>query len=170
MKETNTQPKQPTAVVKKTDAEWKKLLTAEQYRIARKAGTEAPHGAVYKQWKKQAAGTYYCVACNAELFHSSTKFDVRCGWPAFYDGSKHENIKTKEDLSGGRKRVEVLCAKCDAHLGHVFEGEGFNTPTDKRYCINGIVLTFVPDTPTQQIQVKEDKNKEKQQKKSSEDN
>lgn len=145
METSDTKPEQPTDKVVKTDAEWKKLLTAEQYRIARKAGTELPDGAIYKEWKKQGAGTYYCVGCNAELFHSKTKFDARCGWPAFYDASQHKNVTTKVDLSGGRKRIEVLCAKCDAHLGHVFEGEGFNTPTDKRYCINGIVLKFVPD-------------------------
>ena len=85
------------------------------------------------------------MGCGARLFHSKTKIDANCGWPAFFDADKHENIVTKEDLSHGMKRVEVLCGKCGAHLGHVFEGEGYKTPTDKRYCINGIVLKFVPD-------------------------
>jgi len=137
-------PEEPAKVIKKTEEEWKKLLTPEQYRVARQGGTERPNGDVYKQFKKQGGGTYYCVCCGAELFTSKEKFDARCGWPAFYDASKHKNIKTVVDLSQGMKRVEVKCAKCDAHLGHVFEGEGFNTPTDKRYCINGVTLRFVP--------------------------
>ena len=136
-------PEQPQKPVKKTDAEWKKQLTPEQYRIARKAGTEAPGGAVYKQFKKQGAGTYYCVGCNAELFSSKVKFDSRCGWPSFYDPSKAKNVKAITDPDGSR--TEVRCSVCDAHLGHIFTGEGFNTPTDKRYCINGTVLKFVPE-------------------------
>ena len=142
MPTSDTPPPQPTKPVKKTDAEWKKLLTPEQYQIARKAGTERPGGEVYKQFKKQGAGTYYCVGCNAELFSSKEKFDARCGWPSFYDPSKAKNVKTVPDVDG--LRTEVICSVCDAHLGHVFVGEGFNTPTDKRYCINGTVLKFVP--------------------------
>lgn len=141
-------PAQPDKPVKKTDAEWKKLLTPEQYRIARKAGTERPDGEVYKQFKKQGAGTYFCVGCNAELFSSKVKFDSRCGWPSFYDPSKAKNVKSITDPDGSR--IEVRCAMCDAHLGHVFLGEGFNTPTDKRYCINGTVLKFVPDKPAKE--------------------
>lgn len=136
-------PEQPNKPVKKTDAEWKKLLTPEQYRIARQADTELPNGEVYKQFKKQGAGTYYCVGCNAELFSSKMKFDARCGWPSFYDPSKAKNVKSIPDPDGSR--TEVRCAVCDAHLGHVFTGEGFDTPTDKRYCINGTVLKFVPE-------------------------
>lgn len=139
-------PTNPTEPVKKSDAEWKEQLTEAQYRIARKHGTEAPNGRIYKEFKKQGAGSYYCVGCGAHLFDSETKFDARCGWPAFYDAADHKNIKTIEDFSAGMKRVEVRCNICDAHLGHVFEGEGFNTPTDQRYCINGTVLTFVPKT------------------------
>lgn len=136
-------PEQPVKPVKKTDAEWRKQLTPEQYRIARQSGTERPNGDVYKQFKKQGAGTYYCVGCNAELFSSKVKFDSRCGWPSFYDPSKAKNVKAVTDPDGSR--TEVRCAVCDAHLGHVFHGEGFNTPTDKRYCINGTVLKFVPE-------------------------
>ena len=136
-------PAQPHQTVKKSKAEWKKLLTPEQYRIARESGTEAPNGEVYKQFKKQGAGTYYCVGCNAELFSSKEKFDSRCGWPSFYDPANAKNVKLLTDPDG--RRVEVRCAVCDAHLGHVFKGEGFDTPTDQRYCINGTVLKFVPD-------------------------
>lgn len=142
MKTSDKAPKQPTQTVTKTEAEWKKQLTPEQYRIARQAGTESPDGEVYKQFKKQGAGTYYCAGCNAELFTSEEKFDSRCGWPSFYDPSKAKNVKALPDPDG--RRVEVRCKKCDSHLGHVFKGEGFDTPTDQRYCINGTVLTFVP--------------------------
>ena len=137
-------PAQPSKPVIKTEEEWKKILTPEQFEILRKHGTERAWGKVYAEWKKQGAGTYYCVGCNAELFTSKEKFDARCGWPAFFDASKHENIKTLTDTSFGTVRVEVRCNVCDGHLGHVFTGEGFDTPTDQRYCINGKVLKFVP--------------------------
>lgn len=146
MTELEKPPTQPTEEVVKSADEWKELLSAEQYRVARKAGTEARNSATYKQYKAQGPGTYYCAGCGAKLFHSHTKIDANCGWPAFYDAAEHKNIKTNIDNSHGMKRVEVVCAKCDAHLGHIFEGEGFNTPTDQRYCINGIVLNFVADT------------------------
>ena len=145
METSNNKPTPPTEKVEKTDAEWKAQLTPEQYRVARKSGTEAANGEVYKQFKAQGAGTYFCVGCDAELFSSNEKFDSRCGWPSFYDPSNATNVTSKDDYSGGRVRTEVNCAKCDAHLGHVFKGEGFDTPTDKRFCINGIVLKFVPD-------------------------
>lgn len=137
-------PVQPTKPVIKTEEEWKKSLTPEQFEILRKHGTERAWGKAYDEWKKQGAGTYYCAGCDAELFSSKEKFDARCGWPAFFDSSKHENIKTLRDTSFGTVRVEVRCNVCDGHLGHVFSGEGFDTPTDQRYCINGKVLKFVP--------------------------
>ena len=137
-------PADPSGKVEKSDAEWKKELTPEQYRILRKAGTEAPNGAVYDQFKKQGKGTYHCAGCGALLFSSDQKFDSKCGWPSFYDPAKAQNVVTKKDISLGMVRTEVLCAKCGGHLGHVFEGEGFDTPTDKRYCINGVGLVFVP--------------------------
>lgn len=143
MSESDKTPAQPEKKVVKTDAEWKKILTTEQYYIARQGGTERPNGEVYKQFKKQGSGTYYCAGCNAELFSSNAKFDSHSGWPSFYDSSKAKNVKLLPDLDGSR--TEVKCAVCDAHLGHVFTGEGFDTPTDKRYCINGTVLKFVPD-------------------------
>lgn len=143
MSTSDEKPAQPEKKVVKTEAEWKKILTEEQYRIARQAGTERPNGEVYKQFKKQGGGTYFCVGCNAELFSSKVKFDSQCGWPSFYDPSQAKNVKAIPDIDG--MRTEVKCAVCDAHLGHVFTGEGFDTPTDKRYCINGTVLKFVPD-------------------------
>lgn len=144
MATSETKPEEPTDKVVKTDEEWKQILTPDQYRILRKAGTEAPHGKVYKEFKEQGAGSYHCAGCNALLFSSKEKFDSGCGWPSFYDPAKAENVKTKVDNTLGMVRIEVVCAKCDGHLGHVFEGEGFDTPTDKRYCINGVGLRFVP--------------------------
>jgi peptide-methionine (R)-S-oxide reductase len=143
-------PEQPVAKVEKTDEQWRKELTPEQYRILRQAGTERPFGEVYKEFKEQGEGTYYCAGCNAELFTSTEKFDSHCGWPSFYDPSKAKNVITRDDLSGGMVRTEVLCAKCNGHLGHVFTGEGFDTPTDQRYCINGVALKFVPGKPAAQ--------------------
>lgn len=154
MIELNKKPSPPEQPVKKSDAEWKKQLSPEQYRIARQAGTEAPNGEVYKQFKNQGAGTYYCAGCDAELFTSKEKFDSRCGWPSFYDPSKAKNVKSLPDPDG--RRVEVRCKVCDSHLGHVFTGEGFDTPTDQRYCINGTVLKFVPQAAA--------KNKEEEKK------
>jgi len=144
------EPEQPKAEVKKTEEEWKKELTPEQYYILREAGTERANGKVYEEFKKQGGGTYYCAGCNAELFSSEEKFDSHCGWPSFYDPSKAKNIKTSVDFHLGYPRTEVLCAVCDGHLGHVFKGEKFEafdgnkTPTGNRYCINGTVLKFVP--------------------------
>lgn len=137
-------PSEPTEKVVKTVEEWKKILTPEQYRILRQAGTERAHGEAYHEFKKQGKGSYHCAGCGALLFSSKEKFDSGCGWPSFYDPAKAENVVTKTDTSGGMIRTEVICAKCDGHLGHVFEGEGFKTPTDKRYCINGVGLKFVP--------------------------
>lgn len=150
-------PPQPTAPVKKTEEEWKKILTPEQYRILREAGTERADGPVYKEFKAQGGGTYYCAGCGAELFTSKEKFDSHCGWPSFYDPSK-ANVKYQTDYLLGYARTEVLCKVCDGHLGHVFEGEGFSTPTDKRYCINGTVLKFVP-FPEGQAEKKEEEKK-----------
>ncbi|MFL2913736.1 MAG: peptide-methionine (R)-S-oxide reductase MsrB [Opitutales bacterium] len=130
--------------MERTKEEWKKILTPEQYRILREAGTERANGKVYLEFKKQGAGTYYCAGCDIELFSSKEKFDSRCGWPSFYDPSQAKNITTTVDYHLGYPRTEVRCANCDGHLGHVFTGEGFDTPTDKRYCINGTVLKFVP--------------------------
>jgi peptide-methionine (R)-S-oxide reductase len=147
---TMSTPSQPTVAptdtntAAKSDAEWRKLLTPEQYHVLREAGTERPHGKAYEDFKAQGAGTYVCGGCGAELFSSAQKFDSHCGWPSFYDPANARNVRTREDRAFGVTRVEVLCAKCDGHLGHVFKGEGFPTPTDTRYCINGVALRFVP--------------------------
>ncbi len=134
----------PTPKVVRTEDEWRKMLTPEQYAVTRKAGTERPHGAAYEKFEKEGEGTYYCVCCGVELFTSSEKFHSGCGWPSFYDASKAKNVLEKVDLSHGMRRVETVCKRCDAHLGHVFEGEGYKTPTDRRFCINGVALLFVP--------------------------
>ena len=144
METSEEKPQEPEQKGVKTDEEWRKRLSPEQYRILRQAGTEAPNGKVYKEFKAQGEGSYHCAGCDALLFTSKQKFDSGCGWPSFYDPAKAENVVTKRDESLGMLRIEVLCAKCDGHLGHVFEGEGFDTPTDKRYCINGVGLKFVP--------------------------
>lgn len=164
METSNTKPEEPTEKVVKTEAEWKKILTPEQFRVARKAGTERAFGDVYEQFKKQGAGAYHCAGCDAKLFSSKEKFDARCGWPAFYDPAKAENVATKEDRSYGTIRTEVICAKCDAHLGHLFKGEGFDTPKDQRYCINGIVLKFVPDKAEKEEKAKAEEPEEKEKK------
>jgi peptide-methionine (R)-S-oxide reductase len=134
----------PEEPMPQTDEEWREKLTPEQYRVLREAGTERPHGPAYEEFKKQGEGVYRCAGCGAVLFSSNEKFDSHCGWPSFYDPADADNVVTKEDRSLGMTRVEVLCARCGGHLGHVFEGEGFPTPTDQRYCINGVALVFVP--------------------------
>src|SRR6185503_19045528 len=130
--------------VVKSDEEWRKTLTPEQYRVLRQAGTERAFGAAYEEFKKQGAGTYVCGGCGAELFSSKEKFDSHCGWPSFYDPANAKNVITRDDSTLGTTRTEVICAQCGGHLGHVFKGEGFPTPTDQRYCINGVSLKFVP--------------------------
>ncbi|WP_411826388.1 peptide-methionine (R)-S-oxide reductase MsrB [Luteolibacter sp. AS25] len=137
-------PIQPDSKVTKTEDEWRNTLSPEAFHILRQSGTERPFGDTYKQFNEQEAGTYHCAGCGALLFSSNEKFDSHCGWPSFYDPANAENVTTKRDVSGGMTRIEVNCAICEGHLGHVFEGEGFNTPTDQRYCINGAGLKFVP--------------------------
>ena len=143
-KQTTTSTPEPLKKVEKTEEEWKQSLSAEQFHILRKAGTERPNGPVYHDFKKHGGGTYHCVGCDAVLFSSKERFDSHCGWPSFFDPAKLESVKTSVDYHLGYQRTEVLCATCDGHLGHVFTGEGFDTPTDKRYCINGTILKFVP--------------------------
>jgi peptide-methionine (R)-S-oxide reductase len=134
----------PVSKVTKTDEQWRKELTPEQYRVLREAGTERAFGPAYDEFKKQGAGTYVCGGCGAELFSSKEKFDSHCGWPSFYDPANAKNVISRTDYSHGSVRTEVICAQCGGHLGHVFKGEGFQTPTDLRYCINGVSLKFVP--------------------------
>jgi peptide-methionine (R)-S-oxide reductase len=130
--------------VTKSEEEWRKELSSEQFHVLREAGTERPFGQAYEEFKKQGGGTYVCGGCGAELFSSKEKFDSHCGWPSFYDPANATNVVTREDYNLGMKRTEVLCARCGGHLGHVFTGEGYATPTDKRYCINAVSLKFVP--------------------------
>ncbi|MBL9176436.1 MAG: peptide-methionine (R)-S-oxide reductase MsrB [Verrucomicrobiaceae bacterium] len=143
-KSTSAPKAMPKPEIVKTDDEWKKLLTLEQYEVTRGRGTERPFGHIYEEFEKQGEGTYHCVCCGAELFTSKEKFHSGCGWPSFYDSSKARGVLEKPDNSHGMRRIETVCRRCDAHLGHVFEGEGFKTPTDRRFCINGVALKFVP--------------------------
>jgi peptide-methionine (R)-S-oxide reductase len=113
----------------KTDEEWRNQLAPEQYRVLRQAGTERPFGPAYEEFKKQGGGTYVCAGCGAELFSSKERFDSHCGWPSFYDPANAKNVITRDDSSLGTVRTEVICAQCGGHLGHVFKGEGFKTPT-----------------------------------------
>ncbi len=126
----------------KTEDEWRVRLTPGEYRVLRQAGTEAPWTGEYVDTKTK--GIYRCRACGAELFTSDTKFDSHCGWPSFFSPLAEDRVRYIEDSSHGMRRVEVRCANCDSHLGHVFEGEGYPTPTDQRYCINSISLTLEP--------------------------
>lgn len=127
------------------EEEWMKRLTPEQFAVTRRAGTERPFGQVYETFEKQGEGTYYCVCCKAELFTSNEKFHSGCGWPSFYDASKAKNVEERVDNGHGMRRVETVCKRCGAHLGHVFDGETLsaNTPTNRRFCINGVALLFV---------------------------
>ncbi|MFY9228291.1 MAG: peptide-methionine (R)-S-oxide reductase MsrB [Candidatus Microsaccharimonas sp.] len=117
-------------------------LTDEQYDVLFNKATEAPFTGEYDQLFEK--GTYACAACGTVLFDSGTKFDAHCGWPSFYD-AKPGTIVFHDDSTLGMKRTEVTCAHCGGHLGHVFEGEKLGTPTDQRYCINSLSLTFIPE-------------------------
>ena len=128
----------------KPDAEWRAVLTPEQFHVLREGGTERPFGPAYEEFKSQGQGMYVCGGCGVELFSSNEKFDSHCGWPSFYDPSNAKNVIQREDRSFGAVRTEVVCANCGGHLGHVFKGEGYDTPTDHRYCINGVALKFIP--------------------------
>ena len=129
--------------VQKSDHEWREQLTPEEYHVLRQAGTEMPFTGEYTDTKTE--GVYRCRACDAELFRSETKFESHCGWPSFYAPLAEDRVEYLEDRSlPGRPRIEVRCKNCGSHLGHVFEGEGYDTPTDQRYCINSISLTLEP--------------------------
>ena len=127
--------------VQKTDDEWRQQLSREEYAVLRKAGTERPFTGEYTDTK--TVGVYRCRACDAELFKSETKFDSHCGWPSFYAPLAEDRVEYIEDTTMGMKRVEVRCANCGSHMGHVFD-DGYGTPTGQRYCINSISMTLEP--------------------------
>ncbi len=134
--------------VVKDEAAWQAELTPLEYHVLREAGTEAPFVGEYTDTKVE--GVYRCRACGAELFRSEEKFDSHCGWPSFFAPLAKDSVVYLEDASLGRVRTEVRCAACGGHLGHVFEGEGYGTPTDLRYCINSISMVLEPSAGAQQ--------------------
>jgi len=127
-----------SSLVNRTDEEWKKLLPADVYYVARQKGTERPYTSKYEKFSD--VGTYYCAVCGNPLFRSDTKFESGCGWPSFYEPISKTSIIYLKDNSFGMERTEVECGRCKSHLGHVFEDGP--PPTGLRYCINGVVLDF----------------------------
>lgn len=126
---------------KLSEDQWRAQLSPQQFAVLREKATERPHtGALLSE---RNSGVYSCAGCDTPLYTSSTKFDAHCGWPAFYEGIPGA-IKTVTDRSHGMERTEIVCAACDGHLGHVFKGEGYDTPTDERHCVNSISLRFEP--------------------------
>jgi peptide-methionine (R)-S-oxide reductase len=137
---------EPQLRVVKTPDEWKQQLSALEYHVLREAGTERPGTGEYEH--TTTPGVYRCRACGAELFRSTQKFSSHCGWPSFFAPLAEDRVRYLRDDSLGTVRTEVRCATCDSHLGHVFEGEGYPTPTDLRYCINSVSLVLEPAQDT----------------------
>ena len=131
---------QDTFKVQKTEEEWKKILSPEEFEILRKAGTETPYNNEYE--KHYESGIYVCAACGNKLFESNTKYESFCGWPSFWDTIDSTAITTRLDTRYGMERTEIVCAKCDGHLGHVFEDGP--PPTGLRYCMNSVAMDFIP--------------------------
>ena len=128
--------------ITRTEEEWQALLSPEEYYVVRRKGTERPFTGRY--WDTFTPGIYRCVGCGTALFASDTKFDAGCGWPSYFEALDPAKVREETDTSHGMVRTEVRCARCDSHLGHVFHGEGYPTPTDDRYCINSISLRLDP--------------------------
>ena len=139
-KKTNMEQDSNKFPIEKTDNEWKAILGDFSFNVMREKGTEKPYSSEYETlWD---SGTYVCKGCNSELFSSNTKFDAGCGWPSFYQSIDKSKVKEILDTAYGMTRVEVVCANCGGHLGHIFN-DGYNQPTGLRYCINGASLGFV---------------------------
>lgn len=130
-------------LVRLTDEQWRDLLSPEEYHVLRQAGTEPPWSGEYVT--TTADGTYVCRGCRAPLFASGSKFESHCGWPSFFTPIDGSMVVEVDDRTLGMVRTEVRCARCDGHLGHVFAGEGYPTPTDLRYCINSVSISLEPD-------------------------
>jgi peptide-methionine (R)-S-oxide reductase len=128
--------------VELTPEQWRERLSPDEFAVLRKGGTERAFTGEY--WDTHTEGVYSCRACGSELFRSAEKFDSHCGWPSFFAPLAQDRVEYLTDTSLGMKRVEVRCANCGSHLGHVFEGEGYDTPTDQRYCINSISIRLQP--------------------------
>jgi peptide-methionine (R)-S-oxide reductase len=133
---------QRTYTVTKDEKEWREQLTPQEYQVLRQASTEPPFVGEYTDTTTE--GVYTCRACGTELFRSDTKFSSHCGWPSFFSPLAEDRVELIEDRSMGMTRTEVRCASCGSHLGPVFEGEGYPTPTDQRYCINSISMRLQP--------------------------